>query len=85
MNFNEYISVIVVGICLGVGYILKHVISTNKINKWIPLIMGVLGVIINVWLNCSFTPQILLVGLISGLSSTGFYETFKNVIEKRGD
>ena len=85
MDFNEYISVIVVGICLGVGYILKHVISTNKINKWIPLIMGVLGVVINVWLNMSFTPQILLVGLISGLSSTGFYETFKNVIEKRGD
>ena len=85
MNFNEYISVIVVGICLSVGYILRHVISTDKINRWIPLIMGVLGVVINVWLNMSFTPQILLVGLISGLSSTGFYEAFKNVIEKRGD
>lgn len=85
MDFNEYVSVVVVGICLSVGYILKHVVSTNKINRWIPLIMGVLGVVINVWLNMSFTPQVLLVGLISGLSSTGLYETFKNVVEKRGE
>lgn len=82
--FTEYINIIVVGVCLCVGYILRHVITTNKINRWIPLIVGCLGVIISVWLNMSFTPQILLTGLISGLSSTGFYEMFKKFI-KRGD
>ena len=82
--FTEYINVIVVGVCLCVGYILKHLITTDKINKYIPLIVGCLGVTISVWLNMSFTPQILLTGLISGLSSTGFYEMFKKFI-KRGD
>lgn len=82
--FTEYINVIVVGVCLCVGYILRHVITTNKINRWIPLIVGCLGVIISVWINMALTPQILLTGLISGLSSTGFYEMFKKFI-KRGD
>jgi len=81
---NSYSIPLVVGICLCVGYIIKHVILTNKVNRYIPLIMGVLGVVINIWLNLSFTPQILLEGLISGLGSTGLYETFKNVISSRG-
>lgn len=82
--FTEYINVIVLGVCLCVGYILRHVITTNKINRWIPLIVGCLGVTISVWINMTLTPQILLTGLISGLSSTGFYEMFKKFI-KRGD
>ena len=82
--FTEYINVIVLGVCLCVGYILRHVITTNKINRWIPLIVGCLGVAISVWINMTLTPQILLTGLISGLSSTGFYEMFKKFI-KRGD
>lgn len=82
---NTYSVPIVIGICLCVGYIIKNVVPTNKVNKYIPLIMGVLGVVINVWLNLNFTPEILLGGLISGLTSTGLYETFKNIINKRGE
>lgn len=73
---------IIVGICLCVGYVLKNVITTDVVNKYIPAIMGVLGVILNIWLNMNFTPEILLGGLISGLSSTGLYEAFKNIINK---
>lgn len=78
----EYTVLIVVGVCLCVGYILKNLVPNQSINRFIPLIMGVLGVILNIWLNLDFTPSILLGGLFSGLASTGLYELFKNIIEK---
>ena len=60
---ENYMVLIVIGICLCVGYVLKNVITTDKINKFIPLIMAVLGVIMNLWLNAfAFTPEILLGG-----------------------
>lgn len=77
---TEFAIPIIVGICLCIGYIIKHVIPTEKINKFIPLIMGVLGVGLNIWMNGAFTAEILLAGLVSGLSSTGLYEAFRNLI-----
>ena len=83
LNFlTEYAVPIIVGICLCVGYMLKHVVKTDVINKYIPVIMGVLGVAINVWINMSFTPEVLLGGLISGLASTGMHQAFANIIKK---
>lgn len=83
---NDFIVLIVLGVCLCVGYIIKHAIPSDKINKYIPLIMGVLGVGVNVWLNAfSFTPEILLGGLLSGLASTGLHQVFKQFIEKDGE
>lgn len=80
---NDYLVVIVVGICLCVGYVLKHLIPTEAVNKYIPLIMAVLGVALNVWLNgFAFSPEILLGGLASGLASTGMHQMFKQFIEK---
>lgn len=76
---------IIVGICLCIGYILKNIISDACINKFIPLIMAVLGVILNIWINMNFTPEILLGGLFSGLASTGLHQAFKCLIEKEGD
>ena len=77
----DYLVLVVVGICLCVGYIIKH--FTNADNKYIPLIMGVLGVVLNVWMNSfAFTPDILLGGLFSGLASTGLHELFKQMIVK---
>ncbi len=86
MDFlNDYLVLIVVGICLCVGFVIKHLIQTDKINRFIPLIMAVLGVILNVWLNgFAFTPEILLGGLVSGLASTGMHQVFKQFIEKKG-
>lgn len=77
---NDYIILIVVGVCLCVGYIIKKSASFIP-NKFIPLIMGVLGVILNVWLNSfTFTPEILLGGLFSGLASTGLHQLFTQLI-----
>jgi hypothetical protein len=79
---SQYVVVIIMAICLAVGYIIKKSLSFIP-NKYIPLIMGVLGVILNVWLNAwCFTPEILLGGLASGLASTGAFELVKNVTKK---
>ena len=84
MDFlQEYIILVVLGICLCVGYVIKNFIPSDKVNKYIPLVMAVLGVIINTWSNqWAVTPQIVLGGLASGLASTGMYEMFRNFIEK---
>ena len=78
---NDYLNIIILGICLCVAYVIKN--SITKIdNKYIPLIMAILGVLLNVWMNMSFTPEILLVGLFSGLASTGLHELFTQLINK---
>ncbi len=76
---QNYVILVVVGTCLCVGFILKHLIPSEKIDKYIPLIVGLLGVLLSIW-NAEWTlsPEILLSGLFSGLASTGFYEMFKN-------
>lgn len=81
---TEYAVPIIVGICLCIGYVIKNIVTSEKVNKYIPLIMAVLGVVLNIWLNMGFTPAILLGGLISGLASTGLHQAFKNIIEKKG-
>ena len=81
---GEYVVLIVLGICLCCGYILKNLVSTDKINKFIPLIMGVLGIGLNVWIEgFTFTPSIVLGGLFTGLASTGLHQLFKKFIEKQ--
>lgn len=78
---NDYLVLIVVGICLCVGYVLKNIVPTDKVNRFIPLLMAVLGVVINVWLNdFAFSPEILLGGMASGLASTGMHQMFKQFI-----
>ena len=79
---NDYLVLIVVGICLCVGYVIKNLIPTDAVNKFIPLIMALLGVGLNIWLNWALTPEILLGGLLSGLASTGLYEVFHQFINK---
>ena len=85
INFmNEYLVLVVLGICLCVGYIIKHMIPSDKINRYIPLIVGVLGVVLNSWLNAwALSPEILLGGLASGLASTGLHEAYKNLIGEK--
>ena len=78
---TQYLSIVVVGICLCVGYIIKNSLDFIP-NKYIPLIMGVLGLIINILINLStgINAEVILGGLFSGLASTGLYEMFKNLI-----
>lgn len=74
----EYVVLVVLAICLGIGFVIKYSLDIIP-NKYIPLIMAVLGVLLNVWLNAGeFTPEIFLGGLASGLASTGAFELIRN-------
>ena len=56
---NNYMILIVVAVCLCVGYVLKHLVPTDKINPFIPLIMAVLGIFMNMWISgFKITPEI---------------------------
>lgn len=78
---TEYFDVIVVGICLCIGFVVKSIEFIP--NKFIPLIMAILGLLFTVWeYNGAMTPATVLTGLFSGLASTGLYEAFANFIKK---
>lgn len=79
---TQYISIVVVGICLCVGYVIKNSLDFIP-NKYIPLIMLILGLVINVLMNLNgINAEVILTGMLSGLASTGMYEMFKNLIYK---
>ena len=80
---NEFGVPVIVGVCLCVGYILKHLVPTEKIDRFIPLIMGALGIALNLWIRRSVSPDILLGGLFSGLASTGLHQAFKQLIDRK--
>lgn len=76
---TRYVVILVLSICLCLGYIIKHSIPFIP-NKYIPLIMAIVGIILNVWINgWKITPEILLGGLASGLASTGAFEMVRNI------
>lgn len=79
-TLSSYAVPVIVGICVCVGYVLHSVVPTDKVNKFIPLIMAVLGVCLNCWIATSVSPDIILGGMFSGLASTGMYEAFKQLI-----
>ena len=89
MNINEltnFINLMILGICLCVGYIIKEAIPSNKINRFIPLIMGILGTVLAVISNINkISLEVILMGLFSGLASTGLYEAFRNLINREGE
>lgn len=76
---NTYIDYVIVGICVVIGLLVKH--CTPLDNKYIPLIVAVVGLLIAVWTHWSdgITPTVILGGLFSGLASTGFHQVFKQL------
>lgn len=69
-------------ICFGVGYVIKHYI-TKLPNNFIPLILAVLGIFLNIWFNnWTVTFDIVLTGASSGLVATGGFELVRNLVNK---
>lgn len=80
---NEYINLITLGICLCTGYVIKTSLDFIS-NKYIPLIMLMLGVVINILCNINnIDAVVILSGMISGLASTGLYEAMRNLLQKK--
>ena len=78
---GDYVVAGVLGICMCVGFVIKYSLSFIP-NKYILLIMLVLGVGINIAVNWGgVTVGTVLSGMISGLASTGMYEALRNLIK----
>ena len=79
---SEFINLGILGICLCIGYVIKTSLDFIP-NKYIPLIMLILGTILGVVTNLNdLSINVVLTGMVSGLASTGMYEMFKNLINK---
>lgn len=81
INFlSEYMAPVIIGLCLCVGYVVKHWI-TDADNKYIPTLCAILGVLVAVWMHWgNITPEAVLTGLASGLASTGLHQAFKQMM-----
>lgn len=78
---TDYMIPVIVGLCLCVGYIVKHWIKDVD-NKIIPTVCAILGVGVAIWINGwnGITPEVILSGLFSGLASTGLHQAVKQYI-----
>jgi len=77
----EFISPVILGICLLTGYALKTAFDKFP-NKYIPLAALCVGTIIAILINwqSGINAEIILGGMISGLASTGLYELLRNLL-----
>ena len=81
--FTTYIVPVIVGLCLIVGFLVKNL--TGADNRFIPILVTVLGVALAVWMNWpAITPEVILGGAVSGLASTGMHQLFHQWIENGG-
>lgn len=61
-----------------------HPLSTDllkdKYNRFIPLIVSVVGVLLACWIDGSIRPETIVYGALSGLASTGMHQAFTRLI-----
>lgn len=79
---SNYLVVAVILVCCCIGYVIKTSLDFIP-NKYIPLIMACIGVVLNYFIAGYFNVNILLGGMLSGLSSVGLHQAFKNLIENQ--
>ena len=79
---TQYLDVLIVGICLCVGFIVKKWVKDVD-NKYIPTIVAILGLVLKIvfYFDNGIRLELILSGLLSGLASTGLYEAFRNFVE----
>jgi hypothetical protein len=80
----EYMVPVIVGICLLFGFIVKKWIKDVD-NKWIPTIVAVVGVAAAAVLNKEISIAVIVGGALSGLSSTGLHQLFKQWLDNGGE
>lgn len=78
----------IVILCLCVGYIVKNLIPSEAVDRFIPLIVAVVGLVAaiatSVASGAAITVDVVVAGLVSGLSSTGINQAFKQLLESGG-
>ena len=79
---NDFIMPMALVAALCVGYIVKNIIPSEKINNFIPLIAAVVGVVV-VGFSQGWTVDGVVAGMVSGLAATGLYEAFAQSIKAK--
>ena len=79
---NGYLVTTIIGVCLCIVYILKKWVKDVD-NKYIPTILAAIGVLLNIWITKDLNVEIILSGMLSGLTSTGLHQVFKSFIENK--
>ena len=64
---------------LIVGYIMKNFLPTD--NKWIPLVLALLGAVLGCVANKSIDLDSIVAGAMSGLAAVGLHQAFKQFID----
>lgn len=75
---QSYMMPAVLLTCLFVGWMIKH--CTPMPNKYIPLIVMILGMLLAVWVKMEITLDVLLAGMASGLGSTGLHQLVDKMV-----
>jgi len=83
--FLQYIAPVAMVICAVVCFIVKQAAQSEKLDRFIPLISAVLGLVIVAWANHAVSPEIVAQGLVSGLAATGCYELVKQFVQLAGE
>lgn len=78
------INVALIVVLMFIGFFLKHAIKKLD-NSWIPLILGILGMVISVLMKIPFNPQtdlltILVEGIVAAVFATIFQSKFKDIL-----
>ena len=80
---TEYFVPVAAAVCLIIGYIIKQ--CTPITNKYIPVILVVVGVVGNIF-NCgTFNLEVFIGGAFTGLAATGLHSAFRHLVEGSGD
>lgn len=86
-TISTMIMPIIIVLCLCVGYIVKNLIPNDSINRFIPLIVGVVGVVASIisaiTTGAPITLELVVSGLVSGLASCAVYDQFKHLLEDK--
>lgn len=78
---QEFYVPVVMGVCLSVGYILKH--WTDDVdNKIIPTVLAVLGAVCACVNARDISLQVITAGMVTGLASTGLHQAFSQWVKK---
>lgn len=75
---NGYIDLQVAGFCLLFGNVLKNNLTFIR-NDYIPLILGIVGIVLNVGFKGCFSFECIFSGFVSGLLSTSVHQIYKGV------
>lgn len=78
---TEHFVMVVLVACLILGYIIKTSLDFIP-NKYIPTILAVLGAILNAVVS-GVSVETIVYGALTGLSSTGLHQAFKQFIENQ--